>query len=34
VTVSSDERFEGIRKASDKALEEVLSKIAVSAYKK
>jgi hypothetical protein len=34
VTVSSDERFEGIRKASDNSLEEVLSKIAVSAYKK
>lgn len=34
VTVSSDERFEGIRKASDKALEEVLSKIAVASYKK
>ncbi len=34
VTVSADERFEGIRKASDKALEEVLSKIAVASYKK
>lgn len=34
VTVSSDERFEGIRKASDKALEEVISKIAVASYKK
>ena len=34
ITVSSDERFEGIRKASDKALEEVLSKIAVASYKK
>ena len=34
ITVSSDERFEGIRKAADKALEEVLSKIAVASYKK
>ena len=34
VTVSSDERFEGIRKASDKSIRRSFIKIAVSAYKK
>jgi len=32
--INSTQRYEAIRKASDKALEEVLSKIAVASYKK
>ena len=33
-TINSNVRYDAIRKASDKALEEVLSKIAVGAFKK
>lgn len=33
-TINSNQRYDAIRKASDKALEEVLSKIAVASYKK
>ena len=33
-TINSNQRYDAIKKASDKALEEVLSKIAVGAFKK
>ena len=33
-TINSNQRYDAIKKASDKALEEVLSKIAVSSFKK
>ena len=33
-TINSTQRYEAIRKASEKALEDVLSKIAVASYKK
>ena len=33
-TINSNVRYDAIRKASDKALDEILSKIAVSSYKK
>ena len=34
VTINSTQRYQAISKASDKALEEVLSKIAVASFKK
>ena len=33
-TINSNQRYDAIKKASDKALEEVLSKIAVGSFKK
>jgi hypothetical protein len=33
-TISDSQRFDAIKAASDKALEEFISKVAVSAYKK
>ena len=33
-TINSNQRYDAIKKASDKALEEVLSKIAVASFKK
>ena len=33
-TINSNQRYDAIKKASDKALDEILSKIAVSSYKK